>query len=311
MINVAVLGTGFGKYHIELYRKRPNVNVKYLYGRNTEKLSEIERKYSVKSTKKYDDILSDKDIALVDICMPTELHMEYAIKALDSGKHVFCETPIAFSSNEAFEIKKAAERNGKNVYIDLFTKYSAPHKIGIEYAKNGKIGAIKHLYAYNKTSQVWGDLSLDKSIFTFFINNVDMVSELLGKPKSISAFGIELIKKSIIEANYGFDGAMATLISDSSLPVNSPFLIGFDIIGDKGSIRFNASFGDKAEQKMVYANGQGNNEIEIPETDDYEEVLSHVLSCLEKGEKSNNIDIANAIEVLEIAEKTKEIIKKY
>jgi predicted dehydrogenase len=310
MINVAVWGTGFGKYHVALYRKK-NVNVKYVYGRNKETLAEIEKTYAVESTNDYEEILGNDDITLVDICMPTELHMEYAIKALDSGKHVFCETPIAFSSTEALEIKKAAERNGKNVYIDLFTKYSAPHKIGIEYAKNGKIGAIKHLYAYNKTSQVWGDLSLNKSIFTFFINNIDMVSDLLGAPRSINAFGVELPHKSIIEANYGYDGAMATLISDSSLPLNSPFLIGFDIIGDQGSIRFNGSFGENVEQKLVYSNGQGNSEIEIPETDDYEEVIDHVISCIENNEKSSNIDVLNAIEVLEIAEKTKEIINKY
>lgn len=311
MINVGLLGTGFGAVHIELYKKNPNAKLVSIFGRNEAKLGKITQKHGVKTTLEIEEILNNPDIDLIDICLPTELHAKYAIRALECGKNVFCETPIAYTSKEAYEIKNAANKSGKYVFVDMFTKFSAPHKIGLDYAKDGKIGNVKHLYAYSKTSQVWGDLSVKKSIFTFFINNIDMVSELLGKPMNTSAFGISQNQKSIIEANYGYSGAMATLISDSSLPKNSPFLIGFDIIGDNGSIRFSASFGDKAEQRLIYNDGSTNRELEIPGTDDYEEVVNHVLECLLKNERSKSIDIENAIEVLEIAEKTNDVIRIY
>lgn len=311
MVNVAVLGTGFGKYHIDLYKKNPNANLMYVFGRNREKLAGIKEKHSVTITQSIEEITNDSEVELIDICLPTELHKEYAIRALDCGKNVFCETPLAFTTKDAYDIMEAAARNGKNVFVDMFTKFSAPHRIGIDYVKAGKIGALKYLYAYNKTSKVWGDLSVEKSIFTFFINNIDMVAELLGKPEKTNAFALPLGQKSVVEANYGYNGAMATLISDSSLPDKSPFLIGFDAVGENGSIRFAASFGENAEQKLIYNDEKGNHEIEIPGTDDYEEVVNHVLKCLINKEKSRSIDIEDAIEVLEIAEKTKEIIIKY
>ncbi len=305
-MRVAVLGIGFGEHHVGVYKKMPKADLRYIFGRNPEKLAHAGKKYSVRTTVDYGEILGDPSIDLVDICLPTELHKEYAIRALESGKHVLCETPIACTTSEANEIKKAADRNGRNVYVDPFTKYSAPHRIGIEYAKSGKIGTIKHVYAYNKTSNIWGDLSIDKSLLNFFIHNLDFIMEIMGIPNSFSAFGIPMQNKSIIEANYSYNGAMATLISDSSLPLNSPFLIGFDLIGDAGSIRFNASYRAESEQKLIYNDGKSNIGIDIPATDDYEEVIRHVLDCIERNEKSENIDVSDAIDALVMVEKTKD-----
>ncbi len=308
MINIAVLGTNFGMNHIEIYQKIENLTIKYVFGRNQDTLSKIHRENGIPVTDRFEDILEDGSIDLVDICLPTELHHEYAIRALEKSKHVFCETPISFSLREAEEIARVADRQKKQVFVDMFTKYSAPHQIGINYAKRHKLGKIHFIEAYNKTPSIWGDLSIERSVFTFFIHNLDFLLEILGSPKSVASYGIDMKGRSVIQANYGYEGAMATLISDSSLPENAPFLIGYDIVGEKGSVRFRGSFGEEAEQS-VHINLDGEErKVEVPDTDDYEQVIHHVLECIKRDEKSPNLDIVHALASLETAIKTREKI---
>jgi UDP-N-acetylglucosamine 3-dehydrogenase len=305
MINIAVLGSGFGEHHIAIYKKNAHANLKYVYGRNNKKLSEIGRKFSIEWTDNYEQILADDEIDLIDICLPSDLHLEYAVKAIENGKNVFCETPVTYSKLDAEKILDTAERNGKFVFVDLFTKYSAPHQLGISYVKNGTIGEVRYLKIYNKTPPIWGDLSAEKSLFNFFIHTIDFQLEILGAPRKVDSYCVDMDGKSVIEAHFGYNGAIASVTSCSCLPSSSPFMTGFEIIGSTGSLRYDVEFGEKTDQEMILNTGSGNKNISIPATDDYEEVIRHVVSCLEMDRKSDNIDISDAVSSLEIVEKVR------
>jgi len=64
----------------------------------------------LKFFRKLEEVLADPEVDLVDLCTPTPLHPEQAIAALQSGKHVVCEKPLARTSAGAREIIKAQER---------------------------------------------------------------------------------------------------------------------------------------------------------------------------------------------------------
>ena len=103
-MKIAVLGTGFGAYHVELYKKIGLVKEIVVWGRNTEKLEELKEKFGVSTTTKCEDILKDKSICLVDICMPNALHKEMALKAMAAGKDVFLEMPLAETEEDGRQI---------------------------------------------------------------------------------------------------------------------------------------------------------------------------------------------------------------
>src|SRR5690349_13985262 len=67
----------------------------------------IERAYGT-----YDELLADPDIEVVYNPLPNHLHVPWSIRAVDAGKHVLCEKPIALSAAEARELQAAATRNG-------------------------------------------------------------------------------------------------------------------------------------------------------------------------------------------------------
>jgi predicted dehydrogenase len=112
-IKVGVVGTGFiGPAHIEALRRLPNVEVAALC-EVTEELAKqkaadlgIERYYT------FEDLLKQDDIACVHICTPNFLHYSQSKAALQAGKHVVCEKPLAKDLAEAEELVKIAEESG-------------------------------------------------------------------------------------------------------------------------------------------------------------------------------------------------------
>ena len=112
-IKVGVVGTGFiGPAHIEALRRLPNVEVAALC-EITEELAKqkaeglgIERYYT------FEDLLKQDDITCVHICTPNFLHYSQSKAALQAGKHVVCEKPLAKNLEEAEELVSIASQTG-------------------------------------------------------------------------------------------------------------------------------------------------------------------------------------------------------
>lgn len=108
----AVAGTGFiGPVHVEALR-RLGIPVKGILGSSPSK-SEIAAKTLglPKAYVSYDEILSDPEVEVVHITTPNRQHREMVIGALDAGKHVVCEKPLATSPEETFELVERARKN--------------------------------------------------------------------------------------------------------------------------------------------------------------------------------------------------------
>ena len=107
----AVTGTGFiGPVHVEALR-RLGIRVKGILGSSPGK-SEIAAKELGLPTAyvSYDEILSDPEVEVVHIATPNRQHRDMVIGALDAGKHVVCEKPLATSSMETSELVERARK---------------------------------------------------------------------------------------------------------------------------------------------------------------------------------------------------------
>jgi predicted dehydrogenase len=118
MIRVAILGAGIGAEHLTGYLALPEVfTVAALCDRDLDRAAIVTAgDTSIRLEPGIDAILADGDIDLVDICLPPHLHAEVAIAALDAGKHVICEKPLARSLAEVASIAEAAGRSGRSVF---------------------------------------------------------------------------------------------------------------------------------------------------------------------------------------------------
>ncbi|HPF16538.1 MAG TPA: Gfo/Idh/MocA family oxidoreductase [Thermotogota bacterium] len=301
MVKVGILGTGFGKEHAKIYQKMDNVQIVSIFGRNPDKLKEIESNFSTTFTDKIEDILTDKTIDLVDICLPTSNHQEYVIKALENGKHVFCETPISYSLSEIEQMKQAARTYHKQVFVDLFIKYSDPHRYAIEKAKDQSLGKIISVNGYQRTPPNWGDMSIRQLVCDMMIHNLDFVSELLGVPNEVNAKGLET-KNSQVYATLIYKDALAMVEATSLLHRTAPFQIGFTVIFEKGSIHFTGEYGEQIHEKMDLFTPEKATKIEIPGRNEYEVLIREVIKSVEKDTSLPSLSLESAGKAMSIAD---------
>ena len=76
-------------------------------------------------TDNFDDVLNNPEIDIVDICTPNTCHYAQAKAALNAGKHVFCEKPLAVTSQEAEELADIAKKNGLVTGLNFQNRYWA------------------------------------------------------------------------------------------------------------------------------------------------------------------------------------------
>jgi predicted dehydrogenase len=116
-IRTAIFGTGFmGRVHLEAVRRLEFVEAAAIAGRNAEAAQRLGAGFSVpKITNNYREILRDPAIDAVHICTPNAQHFPMAKDALNAGKHVICEKPLATSVDDGEElVALAAERGLRN-----------------------------------------------------------------------------------------------------------------------------------------------------------------------------------------------------
>ncbi|GAB2555427.1 Gfo/Idh/MocA family protein [Gracilibacillus alcaliphilus] len=189
-MNIGILGTGFGVYHAELYKKLDSVHSITIFSRNMEKLKQINEKLDVEITDDVNVILKNPHIDLVDICLPSSLHKQYTIEALKNGKHVFCETPVALTVEDANAMQQAENHYGKRVFINQFIKHEYPYEYLYKVVKTEELGKLKALHIKRKTPPLWGDLSLNNITTDLMIHDFDVVTWIFGKPNWICSQGV-------------------------------------------------------------------------------------------------------------------------
>ena len=93
----------------------------------------------------YEDLISDSEIDAVYISLANHLHLEWATKALNAGKHVLCEKPLATSHAEAKSMADAAVANDKLLVEAVWTRWHPRFERVVELVRNGDIGELQNI----------------------------------------------------------------------------------------------------------------------------------------------------------------------
>ena len=110
---VAVIGLGFmGRTHIQALR-RLGVEVHGVAGISEDEAKNTAEELAIsKWYRSFDEAIADNDIKVIHLCTPNNLHFQQAKKALEAGKHVLCEKPLALTPNESRELADLAQKKG-------------------------------------------------------------------------------------------------------------------------------------------------------------------------------------------------------
>lgn len=123
-INVGVVGVGiFGVNHIKALKNDEYANLTCFVDLNEETVKKVEEEYSIKGYTSLEEMLEKEDLDAVTIATPDHLHVEPALQAIEKGKHVLIEKPIATTIEDAETIMAAAEKHNVRVAVDFHKRW--------------------------------------------------------------------------------------------------------------------------------------------------------------------------------------------
>lgn len=145
MIKIAVVGTGYiGPVHIEALSRISGVRVVAVVDANLELARQTATRYNIeKACTDYREVLKDPDIQVIHNCTPNKYHYGITREAMEKGKHVLSEKPLAMNQDEARELVEIAEKNGIVTGIDFCYRYYPVVQEMAVRIRRGDLGAVR------------------------------------------------------------------------------------------------------------------------------------------------------------------------
>ena len=205
-IKVAVIGVGtISNHHIESYLNNENVELYAFCDINEKRLKLMGEKYGI--TRLYTDeahMLAElSELDAVSVCTWNSAHAPCTIMALNAGKHVLCEKPMATCVEDAIAMKEAAEKNGKLLMIGFVRRFGRDCAIVSDLIKNNKLGEIYYAKVANirrngNPGGWFGEKARSGGgpLIDLGVHSIDLVRYLMGMPNPVSVYGTTFKKLS-------------------------------------------------------------------------------------------------------------------
>ena len=144
-LRIALVGVGAAAQinHIPALKKLDGVERVALCARDPEKAQRVAQKFGVANAyNRFEDLLADDNVDAVDITTPNFLHAPMASAALEAGKHVLCERPLARSADEAAGMLKAAKKADRTLMCAVQHRFRADAQLLRKFVDKGDLGEI-------------------------------------------------------------------------------------------------------------------------------------------------------------------------
>ena len=143
-LKVGIIGLGsISPFHIDSYKACPRAEIVAVCDKSESWLEFVKNKHGIpKAYTDYKELLKDSEIEAVSLCLPTYMHAEGTIAALEAGKHVLCEKPMAANARDAKKMHEAAVKSGKKLMISQNMRFDQITQTLHERAESGFFGDI-------------------------------------------------------------------------------------------------------------------------------------------------------------------------
>lgn len=305
---VAVVGCGY--WGINLVRNFHAIGVLAAIGEAAPaRAAEVSGQFGVPALP-IDAILASPDIDAVVLATPAETHAALALRAIDAGKHVFVEKPLALAEEDADKVRRAAEARGRVVMVGHLLQYHPAFLRLKQLVADGQLGRLRHIYS-NRLNL--GKFRRKEDVFwSFAPHDISMILALAGdRPDSVQAVGHSYLYNGIADVtttHMTFGNGISAHVFVSWLhPYKDQKLV---VVGDSGMAVFDDSrpWAEKLihyPHKVAWRNGMPEpakaeaNPIEILPAEPLRLECLHFLECILENKRPRT-DVAEAIGVLNV-----------
>lgn len=203
-LKIAIVGCGgISNSHIAVYLKNEQAELYAFCDINPERLKYMGERYGM--TRLYTDesemLAALPEIDAVDVCTWNAAHAPCTIMALEAGKHVLCEKPMAMNVEEAEAMKAAAEKAGRLLMIGFVRRFGRDCDIVSDLIRDGKMGEVYYAKTLNirrngNPGGWFGEKARSGGgpLIDLGVHSIDLVRYLLGKPRAVSVYGATYAK---------------------------------------------------------------------------------------------------------------------
>ncbi|MGB1010214.1 MAG: Gfo/Idh/MocA family protein [Thiolinea sp.] len=250
-LGVALIGTGgVAHMHAQGFSQHRNVRLTGAYSRNEEKRAGFAQTYGLSAYGSIDELLADEQTDAVAILSPTPTHVEYAVAAMQAGKHVLLEKPVAANSAELAELTTAAEAANVVCMPNHNYIYSPEVQRAREYITAGALGKLSSVWViYNQKH--WPEMGAPGvTLWELCIHHAYTLLHLAGRPLRVTATGSNVFfddpqadDQISIQAEYE-SGLIAHLWGSFAVDdrTSNPWTVMFKVMGTEGG--FSHSWND-------------------------------------------------------------------
>lgn len=202
--NIAVIGCGaISKNHGKAILESPDAQILYCVDADMEKAVGFSEKFGGIPKTDYNEVISDPRVDIVHICTPHNTHAQLSIKAMERGKHVFCEKPMAILPEEAEKMIAAAKKNQRYLGVCFQNRMNQTTIMAKETIDSGKYGQILSVMArvawdrhgkYYSDSPWRGRYATEGGgvIINQAIHTIDLLDYLCGGVRKVTAIAAKL-----------------------------------------------------------------------------------------------------------------------
>ena len=241
-----------------------------------------------------EDALKDDDVEVVMVTTPSGLHGQYAIEALEAGRHAITTKPMEVTLEKCDAMIAAADKAGKMLGVDFelrytdtaqFTKYALDNGLfGKPILGEARLKWFRTQDYYDRSGGWRGTWAMDGggSLANQTIHGIDVLVWLMGRPKMVTArtgcFAHDIETEDLGLAIIGFEsGALGTVTGTTTCPKNISW--GIQVHGDQGGI-----FGDFGQDpNWVFSEGLEDREQQLQRISPDHHIFANVVAAVRDG----------------------------
>lgn len=235
MIDYAVIGVGnMGQHHARVAARHPRFNLVGVIDTVPARAQTVADRNNTQAYPNIHALCAEHKPQAISVCVPSSLHLDIALEALDADMHILVEKPIADNVENGAKILNAAKKVGKSVMVGHVERYNPAVQKVKELIENDAVGEISSIIA-RRVGIMPPQIKDADIVIDLAIHDIDILCYLMGKqPTNVHTYKKASIlddRADCVEMFFEFEGASGFLQANWVTPVKIRRL---NVTGDKG-----------------------------------------------------------------------------
>ena len=263
----------------------------------------------------FEEMLEKEELDILDICLPTYLHADCAVKAMERGIHVICEKPVSLNEEDVERLYSAARRRHVNFMVAQVLRFWPEYMLIKELYDTQKYGKLLSGYMSrlgNTPPWSWDNWMKDESRsglvpFDLHIHDLDFIVYTFGAPENVKSNRIKRPEQDCINAVYEFPQFF--IETEASWYAGAyPFAARYRFQFEKAVVSFENGkcmiYEDNGDITDLTEAAQGDTgSINLPKSDAYANEIQYFADCVRNGKFPDKVKAEELSTVLGILKK--------